>query len=181
MEWNCKTLKFCLQNFLKKILANPLDKSISLWYNKYRKKEREIKKMTELITMGIAIAVLGVIVFLGWLAAKIADFCAERHYAKLRKKHPKLYEMCAERDALANKRHKEWRTRYIDPKAEIDETLKMMPYFTKEKREEEEKHLEELRKTMEDYLREGDPIAEQIEKLQERIKEYASKNNLKNF
>lgn len=137
--------------------------------------------MTELISMGIAIAILGVIVFLGWLIAKITDVCVERHYAKLRKKHPKLYEMCAERDALANKRHKEWRARYFDPKTEIDETLKMMPYFTKEKREEEEKHLEELRKTIEDYQCEGDPIAEQIEKLQERIEEYARKNNLKSF
>ena len=137
--------------------------------------------MTELISMGIAIAILGVIVFLGWLIAKITDVCVERHYAKLRKKHPKLYEMCAERDALANKRHKEWRARYFDPKTEIDETLKMMPYFTKEKREEEEKRLEELRKMIEDYQREGDPIAEQIEKLQERIEEYASQNNLKHF
>lgn len=137
--------------------------------------------MTELITMGIVIAILGVIVLLGWLIAKITDFCWERHYAKLRKKHPKLYEMCAERDTLADKRHEEWRTRYFDPKTKIDETLKIMPYFTKEKREEEEKHLEELRKTMEDFLCEEDPILEQIEKLQERIEEYASKNNLKNF
>jgi hypothetical protein len=137
--------------------------------------------MTELITMGIVIAILGVTVLLGWLLAKIADFCAERHYAKLRKKHPKLYEMCAERDALANKRHKEWRARYFDPKTEIDETLKMMPYFTKEKREEEENRLEGLRKIMEDYLREGDPLKEQIAKLQDRIEEYARKNNLKNF
>jgi hypothetical protein len=137
--------------------------------------------MTELITAGIIIAILGVIVFLGWLIAKITDFCIERHYAKLRKKHPKLYEMCAERDVLANKRHKEWRARYFDPKTEIDEILKMMPYFTKEKREEEEKRLEELRKVMEDFQREGDPVKEQIANLQERIEEYAEKNNLKNF
>ena len=137
--------------------------------------------MTELITMGIVIAILGVIVLLGWLTAKITDFCIERHYAKLRKKHPKLYEMCAERDALANKRHKEWRARYFDPKTEIDNTLKMMPYFTKEKREEEENRLETLRKTMEDYLREGDPVAKQISELQDRIEEYARKNKLKNF
>jgi phage host-nuclease inhibitor protein Gam len=89
--------------------------------------------------------------------------------------------MCAERDALANKRHKEWRARYFDPKTEIDETLKMMPYFTKEKREEEENRLEGLRTIMEDYLREGDPLKEQIAKLQDRIEEYARKNNLKNF
>ena len=137
--------------------------------------------MTELVTMGILIAILGTIVFLGWLIAKITDFYIERHYAKLRKKHPKLYEMCAERDALANKRHKEWCARYFDPKTEIDKTLEMMPYFTKEKREEEEKRLEELRKVMEDFQREGDPIKEQIAKLQERIEEYAEKNNLKNF
>ena len=137
--------------------------------------------MAELLTMGIVIAILGVVVFLGWLIVKITDVCANRYYIKLRKKHPKLYEMCAERDALANKRHKEWRARYFDPKTEIDETLKMMPYFTKEKREEEEKRLEELRKMIEDYQREGDPIAEQIEKLQERIEEYASQNNLKHF
>lgn len=137
--------------------------------------------MAELITMGIIIALLGAIVLLGWLLVKITDFCVERHYAKLRKKHPKLYEMCAERDALANKRHKEWRARYYDPKTAIDETLKMMPYFTKEKREEEEKRLEGLRKIMEDYQREGDPLAAEIDKLQDRIEEYARKNNLKNF
>lgn len=137
--------------------------------------------MAELLTMGIVIALLGIIVLLGWLIVKITDFCMERHYAKLRKKHPKLYEMCAERDALADKRHKEWRARYFDPKTEIDETLKMMPYFTKAKREEEEKRLEELRKIIEDYQRENDPIAEQIDKLQDRIEEYARKNNLKNF
>ena len=137
--------------------------------------------MTELIIMGILIAILGATVLLGWLIAKILDFCIERYYAKLRKKHPKLYEMCAERDALANKRHKEWRAGYFDPKTEIDETLKMMPYFTKEKREEEEKRLEQLRKVMEDFQREGDPTLEQIEKLQDRIEEYARKNNLKNF
>jgi uncharacterized coiled-coil DUF342 family protein len=137
--------------------------------------------MTELITAGIIIAILGATVLLGWLIAKITDFCVERHYAKLRKKHPKLYEMCAERDALVNKRHKEWRARCFDPKTEIDEILKMMPYFTKEKREEEEKRLEELRKVMEDFQREGDPVKEQIANLQERIEEYAEKNNLKNF
>lgn len=137
--------------------------------------------MAGLITLGIIIALLGITVFLSWLIAKIIDFCMERYYAKLRKRHPKLYEMCAERDALINKRHKEWRERFFDPKAEIDETLKMMPYFTKAKQEEEEKRLEELRKMIEDYQREGDPIAEQIEKLQERIDEYARKNNLKNF
>lgn len=137
--------------------------------------------MTELITMGIVIAALGVLFFLTWLAAKITNFCIERHYAKLRKKHPKLYEMCDERDALAKKRHKEYRARYFDPKTDIDETLKMMPYFTKEKREEEENRLEGLRKIMEDYLREGDPLKDQIAKLQERIEEYARKNNLKNF
>lgn len=137
--------------------------------------------MEELIAMGIAIAILGTTFFLGWFIAKIMDFCTKRHYVKLRKKHPKLYEMCAERDALTEKRHKEWRARFFDPKTEIDETLEMMPYFTKEKREEEERRLEELRKTIEDYQREGDPIAEQIEKLQERIEEYARKNNLKKF
>lgn len=137
--------------------------------------------MTELIIVGILIAILGATVLLGWFIAKVSDFCIERHYAKLRKKHPKLYEMCAERDALTNKRHKEWRAGYFDPKTEIDETLKMMPYFTKEKREEEEKRLEELRKTMEDYRREGDPLKEQIAKLQDRIEEYTRKNNLKNF
>ena len=137
--------------------------------------------MTELIILGIVIALIGVIVFLTWLIVKFTEFCVKRRYAKLRKKHPKLYEMCAERDTLANKRHKEWRARYFDPKTEIDETLKMMPYFTKEKREEEEKHLEELRKTMEDYLREGDPIVKQINELRKRIEEYAIKNNLKNF
>ena len=137
--------------------------------------------MTELITMGIVIAALGALFFLTWLAAKITDFCMNRHYAKLRKKHPKLYEMCAERDILAKKRHEEWRARYHNPKTEIDETLKLIPYLTKERREEEEKHLEELRKMIEDYQREGDPIGEQISKLQEQIEEYANKNNLKNF
>ena len=137
--------------------------------------------MEELISMGIAIALVGLTVLLAWLIAKVINYCSERHYAKLHKKHPKLYEMCAERDALVNKRHEKWRARYFYPKTEIDETLKMMPYFTKEKREEEEKHLEVLRKMIEDYQREGDPIAEQIDKLQERIEEYARKNNLKNF
>ena len=131
--------------------------------------------------MIIATALIGFVSLLAWLIVKIMNYCSERHYAKLHKKHPKLYEMCAERDALANKRHKEWRAGYFDPKTEIDETLKMMPYFTKEKREEEEKRLEELRKTMEDYRREGDPLKEQIAKLQDRIEEYTRKNNLKNF
>ena len=137
--------------------------------------------MNELISLVIAFALIGLAFLLAWLIAKIMNYCSERHYAKLRKKHPKLYEMCAERDALTEKRHKEWCARYFDPKTEIDETLKIMPYFTKEKREEEEKHLEELRKIMEDYQREGDPIAEQIEKLQERIETYARINKLKNF
>ena len=137
--------------------------------------------MIELISIGIAIALIGIIIFLTWLIVKITEFCMERHYAKLHKKHPKLYEMCAERDALAKKRHTEWRARYFDPKTEIDEILKIMPYFTEEKREKEEKHLEELRKMMEDYQSEGDPIAEQISKLQDRIEEYARKNNLKHF
>lgn len=137
--------------------------------------------MTELITIGIAIAVLGIGIFLTWVIVKITDVYTERHYAKLREKHPKLYEMCAERDALANKRHKEWLTRYHNPKTEINNILSVMPYLTKETREEEEERLEELRKMIEDYQREGDPIGEQISKLQERIEEYASRNNLKNF
>lgn len=137
--------------------------------------------MVELITMGIAIALLGVIVLLVWLIVKITDFCVERHYAKLRKKHPKLYEMCAECDALDKKRNEEWHKRYYEPKNEIDRILGLMPYFPKEKKEEEEKHLEELRQTMADYLREGNPYTEQVDKLRERIDEYARKNNLKNF
>lgn len=137
--------------------------------------------MEELLSIVIAIALIGLAALLAWLIAKVINYCSEQHYAKLHKKHPKLYEMCAERDTLTEKRHKEWLTRYFYPKTEIDETLKMMPYFTKEKREEEEKHLEVLRKMIEDYQHEGDPIAEQIDKLQERIEEYAKKNNLKNF
>lgn len=137
--------------------------------------------MEELVSMVIAIALVGLVALLAWVIAKVMDYCSERHCAKLHKKHPKLYEMCAERDALTEKRHKEWCARYFNPKTEIDETLKMMPYFTKERREEEEKHLEVLRKIMEDYQREGDPLAEQIEKLQERIETYARINKLKNF
>lgn len=137
--------------------------------------------MEELVSMIITIALIGLVALLALIIAKVMDYCSERHYAKLHKKHPKLYEMCAERDALANKRHEEWCARYFDPKTEIDETLKIMPYFTKEKREEEEKHLEVLRKMIEDYLSEGDPIREQIEKLQERIETYARINKLKNF
>lgn len=131
--------------------------------------------MAELMTMGIVIALFGVIAFLVWLIVKITEFRAKRYYAKLHKKHPKLYEMCAERDALIDKRHKEWRAKYFDPKNDIDETLKMMPYFTKEKREEEEKRLEELRKMIEDYQREKEPITEQINELRKRIEEYAKK------
>lgn len=137
--------------------------------------------MEELLGLVIAIALVGLVALFAWLVSKIMDYCFERHYAKLHKKHPKLYEMCAERDVLTEKRHKEWKERYFDPKAEIDRTLEMMPYFTKAKREKEEKRLEYLRKIMEDYLSEGDPIKEQIEELQERIEEYARKNKLKNF
>ena len=137
--------------------------------------------MEELVSMIITIALIGLVALLALIIVKIMNYCSERHYTKLHKKHPKLYEMCAERDALVEKRHKEWRERCLDPKAEIDETLEKMPYFTKAKQEEEEKRLESLRKMIEDYQREGDPIAEQIEKLQERIDEYARKNNLKNF
>ena len=137
--------------------------------------------MVALITTGILIALIGTIVFLTWLIVKITEFCVERHYAKLRKKHPKLYEMCAECDVLDKKRNEEWRKRYYEPKNEIDKILGLMPYFPKEKKEEEEKHLEELRQTMADYLREGNPYTEQVDKLRERIEEYARKNNLKNF
>lgn len=137
--------------------------------------------MEELISMIIATVIIGLTAFLAWLIAKVMDYCSKRHYAKLHKKHPKLYEMCAERDTLTEKRHRDWKERYLDPKAEINRTLEMMPYFTKAKREKEEKRLEYLRKIMEDYLSEGDPIKEQIEELQERIEEYARKNKLKNF
>lgn len=137
--------------------------------------------MEELVSMIIAIALVGLAALLAWVVAKVMNYCSERHYAKLHKKHPKLYEMCAERDALIEKRHEEWRARYFYPKTEIDETLKMMPYFTKEKREEEENRLEVLRKIIEDYQRENDPIAEQIDRLQERIEKYARINKLKNF
>jgi hypothetical protein len=34
---------------------------------------------------------------------------------------------------------------------------------------------------MEDYQREGDPLAAEIDKLQDHTDEYARKNNLKNF
>lgn len=137
--------------------------------------------MTALISIGVSIALLGTIFFFTWLIVKITEFCIERHYAKLRKKHPKLYEMCAECDALSDKKYKEWHKRYYEPKIEIDKILGLMSYFPKEKKEEEEKHLEELRHTMADYLREGNPYDEQIDKLRERIEEYARKNNLKSF
>lgn len=137
--------------------------------------------MEELLGLVIAIALVGLIALLAWLVSKIMDYCFERHCAKLHKKHPKLYEMCAERDTLTEKRHREWKERYFEPKTEINRTLEIMPYFTKAKREKEEKRLEYLRKIMEDYLSEGDPIKEQIEELQERIEEYARKNKLKNF
>lgn len=137
--------------------------------------------MEELLSMVIAIALIGLTAFLAWLIAKVMNYYSERHYAKLHKKHPKLYEMCAERDALVEKQHKEWRERYLDLKLEIDRTLEMMPYLTKVKREEEEKRLEGLRQIIEEYLREVDLIKKQIEELQERIDEYARINKLKNF
>lgn len=137
--------------------------------------------MTKLITMGIVIGLIGIIILFIWLMVKITDFTIKHYYAKLHKKHPKLYEMCAECDALDEKRYEEWHKRYYEPKVEIDRILGLMPYFPKEKKEEEEKHLEELRQTMADYLREGNPYAEQVDKLRERIEEYARKNNLKNF
>ena len=137
--------------------------------------------MEELVSMIIATALIGFVALLAWAVAKVMNYCSERHYAKLHKKHPKLYEMCAERDTLTERRHKEWKERYFDPKAEIYRTLEMMPYFTEAKREKEEKRLEYLRQIMEDYLHEGDPIKEQIEELQERIEKYARINKLKNF
>lgn len=139
--------------------------------------------MEELLGLVIAIALVGLVAILAWLVSKIMDYCFERHCAKLHKKHPKLYEMCAERDALIEKRHKEYQERYLNPKVEIDKTLEMMPYFTKAKREEEEKRLEGLRQIMEDYLRETGPIEEQkrIEEIQKHINEYVRENKLKNF
>lgn len=131
--------------------------------------------MEELLSMVIAIALVGLSILLAWLIAKVMNYCSERHYAKLHKKHPKLYEMCDKRDALTKKRHQEWQERYFDPKAEIDKTLEMMPYFTKAKQEEEEKRLEGLRQIMEEYL--NDPELskrqKQIEKIQKRIEIYA--------
>lgn len=129
--------------------------------------------MEELVSMIITIALMGSIVLLALLI--------ERHYAKLHKKHLKLCEMCAEHDALVEKRYKEWRERYFDPKAEIDRTLEMMPYFTKVKQKEEEERLEGLRQIIEDYLSKDNSIDEQIEKLQKQIEEYARKNKLKIF
>jgi len=137
--------------------------------------------MKELLSMVIAIALIGLTALLAWIIAKVMNYCSERYYAKLHKKHPKLYEMCAERDALTEKRHKEWQERYLDLKLEIDRTLEMMPYLTKAKQEEEEKRLEGLRQIIEEYLREVDLIKKQIEELQERIDEYARINKLKNF
>lgn len=129
----------------------------------------------------IMLGVLLLIVILGFLAAKITDYCYKRRYANLRKKHPRLYELAAERDEASRQRHLFWEENYYIPKTEIDNILENARYCTAAQKEKDEMRLEELREKIAYYHAHCDEYNDPISRLQAQMDEYAEKNNLKNY
>ena len=135
--------------------------------------------MTELIIMGISIAILGFIFLLGWLIAKICDIVWDIKAKKHRAKYPLLYELYETRDKLYYERHNIWKAQFYNPKQEIDDIMKNMRYLTKSKSQEEYNRLEQLRMIMANYPAAVRPVEEEIDRVERQIEEYKNFQKIK--
>lgn len=135
--------------------------------------------MTELITCGISIAIVGFIIFLGWLIAKICDIVWNIKSKKHRAKYPHLYELYENRDRLYHEKHNIWKAKFYNPKQEIDNIMKNMRYFTKAKREEMYKELERLREIIASHYEEIRPIEKEIDLTEQQIEDYKKLHKIK--
>lgn len=134
-----------------------------------------------LVSVIISVALLLFAILLGFVIAKIINCYADRKRANLRKKHPHLYELIAERDKGSEREHKFWKEYYFNPKTEIDNILDNERYCTIDQRAKNEARLEELREKIAYYHAHFEELREPLCKLQRQISEYAEKNNLKNY
>lgn len=128
--------------------------------------------MAELITCGISIAILALIIFLGWLMVKICNIAWDIKSKKHQAKYPHLYELYEKRDRLVHEKHNIWKAKYYNPKQEIDDIMKNMRYFTKAKREEMYAELERLREIIANYHEEIRPIEKEIDRVEQQIEDY---------
>lgn len=135
--------------------------------------------MTDLVAVGIAIALFGFTIPLGWLIAKICDIVWDIKAKKHRVKYPTLYELYKMRDKLYLEKHNIWKAQYHNPKQEIDDIMKNMRYFTKAKREEMYIKLEQLRETIANYFSTIRPIEEEIDRIEQQIEDYKKLHKIK--
>ena len=135
--------------------------------------------MTELITAGISIALIGFVFLLGWLFAKISGAVWDIKAKKHRAKYPTLYELYKMRDKLYHEKHNIRTAQYYNPKQEIDDIMKNMRYFTKTKREEKYVELEQLRETMANHFAVIRPIEEEIDRIEQQIEDYKKLHKIK--
>ena len=135
--------------------------------------------MTELITAGISIAILGFVFLLGWLIAKICDVVWDIKSKKHRAKYPHLYELYKMRDKLYHEKHNIWKAQYHNPKQEIDDIMKNMRYFTRAKREEKYVELEQLREIIANYFAAIRPMEEEIDRIEQQIEDYKKLHKIK--
>lgn len=135
--------------------------------------------MTDLIAVGIAIALVGFTFLLGWLLAKIYDIVWDIKSKKHRAKYPHLYELYKMRNKLYDEEHNIWKAQYHNPKQEIDDIMKNIRYFTRAKREEKYVELEQLRETIANYFSTIRPIEEEIDRIEQQIEDYKKLHKIK--
>ena len=135
--------------------------------------------MTELITVGISIAIIGFVILLGWLIAKICDIVWNIKAKKHRAKYPHLYELYKMRDKLYYEKHNIRTEKYFTPKQKIDSLMKNARYFPKAKRDEVYTELEQLRQTIADHYAEIRPLEDKIDHIEQQIEDYKNLHKIK--
>ena len=135
--------------------------------------------MTELITFGIIIVLIGFVILGGWFIAKICDIVWNIKSKKHRAKYPHLYELYKMRDKLYHEKHNIWKAQYHNPKQEIDDIMKNMRYLTKAKRQKEYIRLEQLREIMANHFAVIRPIEDEIDRIEQQIEDYKKLHKIK--
>ena len=135
--------------------------------------------MTELITAGISIAIVGFIFLLGWIIAKICETVWDIKSKKHRAKYPHLYELYEMRDRLYHEKHNIRTAQYYNPKQEIDNIMKNMRYLTKAKRQEEYIRLEQLREIIANHFAAIRPLEDEIDRIEQQIEDYKKLHKIK--
>lgn len=106
---------------------------------------------------------------------KVSNGIAKRRH----KKHPQLYIMLTDLEALKLEKSDLWYEMDSLPRQKIDKILKEYRYYTKAQREEAKTTLENLRNTIAEYPTAVKSLNKKIVEMERKIKTYIAKNNIK--